>query len=327
MAKGSDSKAKSAYNAIGLTIYQSMDDTFAGKLDSTIDGGLLYVDPEDSDETDPMDIVEKIIGLVAKDTVTETIRKLVSMLKEIYICKRKSKESTAMFANRFQGLALKYLNHCNPTSSKQESQNFAMSILENANIPASVYSWIITQLVSKAKERSQDKDDIMLVAREHIENIKDDIQDLLEAYQNFKSSENLTIYNDENDIIMPVINRLQRKVGKTWKINNERDTKDRSNLRITLEDAVDALCEVKIELDTEKGNIDDIRITGTMLGKRSFGNMTERYDSKKKADDEIYRKRVYIPVGEGPKATSRCRNCKKVGHWWKDPECIYNKIR
>ena len=201
------------------------------------------------------------------------------MLKEIYICKRKNKESPAMFANRFQGLALKYLNHCNPTSSKQEIQNFAILLLENANIPASVYSSIISQLascemielwirVSKAKERSQDKDEIMLVAREHIENIKDDIQDLLEAYQNIQSSENPTIYNDENDKIMPVLNRLQRKAGKNWKINNERDTKDRSNLRITLDDAVNALFEVKIELGMEKSNIDDIPITGTMLGKR-----------------------------------------------------------
>ena len=40
-------------------MYQSMDDTFAGKLDSAMDNGLIYVDPEDNDETDPMDIVEK----------------------------------------------------------------------------------------------------------------------------------------------------------------------------------------------------------------------------------------------------------------------------
>lgn len=44
---------------------------------------------------------------------------------------------------------LNSLNHRDTVTAEQDSQNFAMLLLENSNILASVYTTVVTQMMSK----------------------------------------------------------------------------------------------------------------------------------------------------------------------------------
>ena len=76
------------------------------------------------------------------------------MMRLVFNYTRKTGEPPAFFSRRFQALALDYLNHCDTATIQQDSQNFAMLLLENANFPAYVYSSIITRLVSMITSRT-----------------------------------------------------------------------------------------------------------------------------------------------------------------------------
>ena len=80
------------------------------------------------------------------------------MMRKVYGCTRAKNESTTLYARCFHGMALEYLNHCDAIAAEPDSQNFAMLLLENANILSSVYSNIVTQLISKASEPKVDTD-------------------------------------------------------------------------------------------------------------------------------------------------------------------------
>lgn len=73
------------------------------------------------------------------------------MSQGIYKYKRARSQSYAAYAEHFRGIAQAYLNHCHSGSDSQDSQNFAMILLENANLPASTYNNIVSILVGGAK--------------------------------------------------------------------------------------------------------------------------------------------------------------------------------
>lgn len=91
------------------------------------------------------------------------------MMRKLYGCTRKPQESTAMHARRFQILALEYLNLCDANTTEQDSQNFAMLLLDNARIPALVYSTVDTQLISNATARPDQIDErIYIIGKDNI---------------------------------------------------------------------------------------------------------------------------------------------------------------
>ena len=95
---------------------------------------------------------------------------------------------------------------------------------------------------------------------------------------------------------------------------------DRTVFRITLDDAVEVLKDLKVE-DGE----DDPKHIGAMLGKRDYRDGDNGWNRGKTGRDK--RQKTHIPSGQGPKAVTRCHNCKEQNHWYRDPECIYNVIK
>lgn len=98
--------------------------------------------------------------------------------------------------------------------------------------------------------------------------------------------------------------------------------------RVPMEDAVEVLCDIKAyDVDDKKSS--DIplnqRFQGTMLGKRSYDQSAGYSKGGGSMPDKRHKSK--IPIGQGPKAKSRCRSCNQPGHWWKDEVCIYNVIR
>lgn len=156
---GNDSEAICAWwamgiqNALGLTLFNALDPIFSSKVERAVTAGLVSLDLDGEDDvsaTEQHKVVQNIVNIVAKDTPTDGIRLLVQMMRNVYNCTRRHRESTELYARRFQSLALEYLNHCDSAAAEQDSQSFSMLLLENANIPAPVYSTAVTQLVSNA---------------------------------------------------------------------------------------------------------------------------------------------------------------------------------
>ena len=78
------------------------------------------------------------------------------------------------------------------------------------------------------------------------------------------------------------------------------------------------------DLKVEDGE-DDQKHIGAMLGKRDYRDCDNRWNRGKNGRDK--RQKTHIPSGQGPKAVTRCHNCKEQNHWYRDLECIYNVIK
>lgn len=315
-ANGGDTRSKGMMSALGITLYHAVDEAYRSKLDRAIAAGTLKLKP-DADDT-PKKVqqaaIETIIEIVAKDSVTDSIRRLVQMMRDIYTCKRKTGETPAAFSRRFQGLALKYLNHCGSTSTENDSQNFAMLLLENSNIPSSVYSSIVTQLVSKANERgNKDDDKICLVTTTALQAISESANETVGNYMTWRSTPKPQLPKTDSDCVLFGFESVKEEINKIIQQNERLGTIDRSRFSITLEDAVGSFCDIKVDdVDTTSNSGPSRVMQGSLLGKRfqPYSNGGS-YKSAK----------THIPVGTGPKTHTKCRSCDQPGHWWRDTVC------
>ena len=239
-AKGGNRKAKGILSALALSLFNSLDQMFASQIEQAITASIINLDEEDSDDEDPSKqvlFVSNIINLVSKDSPTDGIRRLVQMMRNIFNCSRKNGESPAIFARRYQAAALDYLNHCDTAIIQQDSQNFAMMLLENARIPASVYSSVMRRLVSTITSRSEATNKILVISKDRLTGIRDKANEL----QSTNSSE------DYEATIKSTIDAVTATVN----VNENHAKQDRTVFRITLDDAVEVLKDLKVE-DVEK---------------------------------------------------------------------------
>ena len=311
-ANGGDMRSKGMMYALGITFYHAVDEAYRSKLDRAIAAGTLKLKPgaDDTPKNVQQAAIETIIEIVAKDSVTDSIRRLVQMMRDIYTCKRKNEETPAAFARRFQGLVFKYLNHCGSTSTENGSQNFAMLLLENSNIPSSVYSFIVTQVVSKANERgNKDEDDICLVTKTALQAISESANETVGNYVTWRSTPTPQLPKADSDRIFFGIESVKDEINKIIQQNNRISTVDRSRFSITLEDAVGSFCDIKVDdADTTSSSGPSRVMQGSLLGKRfqPYSNGGSCKSAK-----------THIPIGTGPKTYSKCRSCDQLGHWWR----------
>ena len=318
-AKGGDKRAKGILSALGLTLFNALDQVFSSQVEQAIAAGVIILEGEGNNDENPskqLGVVNDIIDLVAKDSPTDGIRRLVQMMRQVFNCTRKAGESPAIFARRFQALALDYLNHCDTATIQQDSQNFAMLLLENARIPASVYSSIITRLVSMITSRTDNScNKIFVISKERLEAIRTTVlamQKVVEEHQTTSATEHAEATND-----------IITAVTATIDANELHIKQDRTIFRITLDDAVEVLKDVKVEDEEIAWDDSKNKRVNSLLGKREYYDG----DQNRQRNNRDKRQKTYIPTGQGPKATSRCRGCKEFNHWYRDPECIYNVIK
>ena len=117
--------------------------------------------------------VDDIIELVAQDSPTDSIRRLVKMLREVFACVRKEGETPSNFARRFRSIAFTYLNECSSAHSQQDTQNFAVLLLENSKLLADVYSSVINRLVASVTQRAKTPaKKIYIISKERLDMIQ-----------------------------------------------------------------------------------------------------------------------------------------------------------
>lgn len=111
--------------------------------------------------------------MVAQDSPTDGIRRLVKMLCDVFACVRNKGETPSNFAKRFRSVALDYINQCSSGASQQDSQNFAMLLTENCKLPADVCSSVVTRLVALVTQRaSEPVNQIDVISKERLEFIR-----------------------------------------------------------------------------------------------------------------------------------------------------------
>ena len=185
-AKGGDNKAKGIASSLGITLCSAMDYSFIPVIDSAItadDLKLVSDDDEDNDAVDQKVVIEKIIQLVAKDSVTDGVRRLVRMSQNIHACKRQKNETYESFAERFRGVAQTYLSHCYAGNTSQDSQSFAMLLLENANLPSSTFNNIVSILIADAKDKSRPTAKYFKIAKEKFATIEDSFENAIDVWK------------------------------------------------------------------------------------------------------------------------------------------------
>lgn len=259
------------------------------------------------------------------------------MMRNVYSCTRKHNETTAMYERRFQNLALDYLNHCDATAAEQDSQNFAMLLLENAKIPASVYSTVVTQLVASASHRTNQPDNkIYLIGRDKLVSILERANTATCAYATVASATATdTVVPSALSECVSELEAIKQLIRSAITANERHECEDRTTFRVTLDDAVEVLFDIKVDDETNQKR-------SALLSKREYdgrqnhhgyGNGQQNHQGygngnrgfNKYNNDKRHKTR--IPKGQGPKAQSKCKACQQPNHWYKDPECIYNVIR
>lgn len=99
---------------------------------------------------------ENLSFIVAKDSPTDRIRRLVSVIKDVYTCRVGNDDSFEQFAERFRGHPQTYLNRCHSTQAIK-NQKFAMIVLEYATRPTTPFNNIVGLLVSGANGGNNNK--------------------------------------------------------------------------------------------------------------------------------------------------------------------------
>ncbi|PXF41056.1 hypothetical protein BWQ96_09221 [Gracilariopsis chorda] len=142
-----------------------------------------------------------------------------------------------------------------------------MLLLENAKIKASVYSSIIIRLVSTIALRSKiSGNKIFVVSRKRLEALKINADNLLNILPNNGNLRKLEEKHTHE------AKEIIEAVSATIDANERRVNQDRTILRITFDDAVELLKDLKFE-DKEKTNTDSDAISmGIMLGKREYND-------------------------------------------------------
>lgn len=129
-SKPGDSRAKGVAATLAHTLYRflSQDKKENAKRAPRV-GELVLTPSTDIDQSNQIDLDEKIIHIVAKDTAVEAVRRISSLNKHINRCVRKNVESITSFLTRFTGIAQTYLNVIQASGDTVESHNFSMTLL------------------------------------------------------------------------------------------------------------------------------------------------------------------------------------------------------
>lgn len=240
-----------------------------------------------------------MLDIVAEDTPTENVKRLVVMMHDIHKCIRQSKESPIAFARRFKGLACLYMTNCNTGSSARDGQLFAMLLIENAHLPDSTTNHIILQLVNDTTKNPSSR-------------ISQNVsipQARLSSIQQHSDALTLALQQSPMDIagIKSYAHEIDHALAQVNEANRARQ-QENAQIHITLDAAVRAVSEINISSSS------DMKLTAANIHPPAVGAMmgTPPNFKQSKIRDKF----------SDRKANSTCRACGQKGHWWRDrPAC------
>lgn len=155
-ARSGDNRAKGISNGLPYALMATLDALYRKLVESAVDSGELLLEQDKGEsllDVDQRRCIEKILILVAKDTDTDLVQRLLTLRRAVYYCKRYPAEGFSTYANRFRGIAQACLNQSRGANQQLDEQNFAMVLLENAGLEESTFNKIFSILGTKAEKR------------------------------------------------------------------------------------------------------------------------------------------------------------------------------
>lgn len=134
-ARGGDYKSKGATDALGFILFRSLPPGKQQRVEREVKSGELVVYPSDVNAPEDQSIVvEAMIAMVAKASVSDSIRRKESPHRKASSCVRLKGETTGAFLERYLSSAQAYLNIANGDWVSSESENLDMALLTNAKL-------------------------------------------------------------------------------------------------------------------------------------------------------------------------------------------------
>lgn len=91
---------------------------------------------------------------VARDSVSDRFNHHAALSREAHSCTRNDGETLKSFIERLLNPAASYLIMTQADESSAENQNFAVAMISNAKLPSQIYTTVMSNLVSKGKDKA-----------------------------------------------------------------------------------------------------------------------------------------------------------------------------
>lgn len=284
-----DPKAKARLDMMGLIIYLACDDEAKAKLRAEETEKRMNLKGDVSDPNRSK-LLEKILETIAHETASERIQREVALLNDIHQCKREKNEDPGMYANKFEARIAKYVHQKN-TRSPSDDQQWALLLLQNADLTADTRNSITFQLTTGAAMRKvQDTPTMIDVDKRNIEALRSAIKEADAAETQEETAEAMKLMKQHMEDIE---NRAERdKITQTP--------------NISFSEAANALKKVQITKQLTP-------TCTTMMARRMREPEELGYENP-------IRKRARI---EEIKGRTKCMACGLPGHCFKDnPRCM-----
>lgn len=105
-----------------------------------------------------LEILKKIVKLVAKDSITDSLPRTTRLHKKANTCRCKNSESIADYLDRFTGPAMSYLDLTKADQDSSESPNLAIPCLTNARLTSQTFANTINSVVNICKTEKRDRE-------------------------------------------------------------------------------------------------------------------------------------------------------------------------
>lgn len=277
-----DPKAKARLDMMGLIIYLACDDEAKAKLRAEETENRLILKGS-SDDPNRVALIEKLLTAIAYETPSERIQREVAMLTDIHGCKRDEYEDTESYANKFEALVAKYVHQKN-RRSPSDDQQWALLLLQNANLTADTLNSITFQLTAGAAMRKPNHSSMS------VQVLVSDVQILNDALRLTRNEVTTEARNAAIITLQHHFDDLKKRAEETTKTETP---------TISFSEAVCALKQVHI---TPKNK-------GSMIATNLAEPGITKTIRKRSRIDEI-------------KARTKCMACGRQGHWFKDnDEC------
>lgn len=279
-----EKKAKAKLESLGLIVYLSCDDGAKSKLRAAETEGKLKLSGMDND-ADRKALIEAIINTIARETPNEKIQREVTLLTDIHKCRRSPKETAEAYACRFESNVAKYV-HQKSVRSARDDQQWALLMIQNANLSADTYNALTFQLTTMAAHDH--------AAKKTKTFAEIDTQTCKKVIETIKAVEQAPNMGEVRKIFQENIEHLATLRKRT----NEAEEAESPTIQFS--DAVAAL---------RQAHVDTSSPVSTMLATQSTQPQAQR-PAKRSRIDEL-------------KERTKCLACGNKGHWFKDrPDCL-----
>lgn len=296
-------------NTLYLTVFSCMNYGYQEIVNRSVNSGEICL-PNNSNTSNEerIEALEKIISILAKDSISDSVSSKVNMIRTINNCLREENKNFNKYVDGFYGYAQAYHNLCGSTEDGKHSQTFAMVLLENSNQQTVTFNNVVSLLIAAARLNQVTSETYHQISESKLGTMKDILTTILDinTHQSDKDTSEKHETRSEQINIAEAKECLEimRNILNPHKFFN---TEKPGGSLIRLEDPVAAIRDPQIENLSDKkttNNIDEgTKITRNMINGKGYH--TSGFSNKRSS---FSKKGI-------------CRACGKRNHQWKDCIC------